>query len=451
MAQETKTQSSGASTSDTDSANSEIAADAYVFGYPLVLMDVTRALSTAVAKPEAARAPINQFVHMRAFPDASFTDVVSPNADTLYSAAWLDLTAEPIVLSVPEMGKRYYLLPMLDAWTNVFASPGTRTTGNGKGSFAIVGPDWNGQLPAGLTAIKSPTNMVWIIGRTQTNGKSDFAAVNAIQDQYTLIPLSAWGKSTAHPPRYPSTRTSTTRRRPPARSPRWTRRHSLVVSTRSWWPTRRAQATGPHSPDSTPSASVQARRSIQRASIRRSTPERRPGERGSPPRPRNLRGRGSTAGTFSRDLGNYDTNYLLRAIVALVGLGANLTADAIYPHATTDTTGQPLTGANKYVIRFAKDALPPVKAFWSVTMYNAKQAFVANPIDRYAIGDRDKLATGSDGSVTLYIQKDSPGKDLESNWLPAPADSFNLVMRLYWPEQAIVDGTWRPPGVERAP
>src|SRR5262245_15810024 len=182
---------------------SESADEAYVFGYPLVLMDVTRQVMTAVPKAEGRKAPANQFIHMREFPDYTITDVVSPNADTLYSTAWLDLRKEPIILSVPDVGKRYYLMEMLDAWTNVFASPGARTTGNGCGDFAIVGPQWKGKLPAGVKEIKSPTNMAWVIGRTQTNGKEDYAAVRAIQDQYKLTPLGAWGKDYKPPDNAP--------------------------------------------------------------------------------------------------------------------------------------------------------------------------------------------------------------------------------------------------------
>ena len=146
--------------------------------------------------------------------------------------------------------------------------------------------------------------------------------------------------------------------------------------------------------------------------------------------------------------GQYGIDYMWRAVVALVGLGANLPADASYPHATVDAQGQPLTGANRYVIRFPKGQLPPVNAFWSITMYNAKQAFVQNPIGRYAIGDRDQLTRDADGSVPIYVQHESPGKDKEANWLPAPADSFNLFMRLYWPKKEIVEGTWKMPPVE---
>ena len=159
-----------------------VATDAYLFGYPLVIADVTRQVMTAVAKEgDTMKAPPNQFVHVRAFPDYTFTDVVSPNADTLYSTSWLDLSSEPMILSVPEMGKRYYLVMLMDAWTNVFASPGTRTTGNNKGDFAIVGPGWSGQLPSNVKEIKSPTNMAWLVGRTQTNGASDYATVHVRQ------------------------------------------------------------------------------------------------------------------------------------------------------------------------------------------------------------------------------------------------------------------------------
>jgi len=165
-----------------------------VYGYPLVLMDVTRAKMTNVPSPSGNEAPINQFASVRAFPDATFVDVVSPNADTLYSIAWLDLKREPIVLSVPDTHGRYYLMEMLDGWTNVFASPGKRTTGTSKSDYAVTGPGWSGTLPAGVKEIKSPTALVWVVGRTQTNGKADFAAVHAIQDGYKLTPLSAWGK-----------------------------------------------------------------------------------------------------------------------------------------------------------------------------------------------------------------------------------------------------------------
>ena len=164
------------------------------YGFPLVIMDATRKKISNVATAGPSAAPVNQFANMPQFPDASFKDVVRANVDTLYSSAWLDLAKEPIVLSVPDTKGRYYLMPMLDAWTNIFASPGKRTTGTKAGHFAITGPGWTGALPAGVQQLKSPTNMVWIIGRTQTNGPKDYAAVHAIQKQFKLTPLSVFGK-----------------------------------------------------------------------------------------------------------------------------------------------------------------------------------------------------------------------------------------------------------------
>ena len=166
-------------------------------------MDVTRQVMTSVSSPQEKAAPLNQFAHAPSFPDPEFKNVVSPNADTRYSIAWLDLSREPIVLHVPDTQGRYDLLPMLDAWMNVFASPGKRTTGTGEGNFAIVGPEWRGTLPDGVKEIKAPTRMVWIIGRTQTNGKADYGAVHAIQRQYTLTPLSSFGKAYTPPTRVP--------------------------------------------------------------------------------------------------------------------------------------------------------------------------------------------------------------------------------------------------------
>ena len=179
----------------------KIGVEAVVYGLPLVVMDLTKRVSTNVPGPQPnANGPINQFGNMLKYPPASDHTIVRMNLDTLYSFAWLDLSKEPMVLSVPDTHGRYHMMPMLDAWTNVFASPGTRTTGNKAGHFAVTGPDWKGALPKGVTEIKATTNMVWITGRTQTNGPKDYAAVNALQKQYTLTPLSAFGKPYTPPP-----------------------------------------------------------------------------------------------------------------------------------------------------------------------------------------------------------------------------------------------------------
>lgn len=432
----------------------ELATEAYVYGYPLVIMDVTREVMTAVPRAQDSKAPINQIQHLRAFPDDTFADVVSPNADTLYSFAWFDLQREPQILSVPDMGKRYYLMQMLDAWTNVFASPGTRTTGNGKGEFALVGPGWKGTLPVGVKEIRSPTNLVWMIGRTQTNGASDYAAVHAIQDHYKVTPLSACYKPYTSPMDVPVPRCIDDKT-PPVRQ-------VAAMNAAAFF--GRLNALMKRNPPAAADAAALAR--FARIGI---VPGRPFDLQGMNPLVANGLQRGVDAGQLEiageakkahgkhvngwdvlpANTANFGTDYTWRAVVALVGLGANLPADAVYPHAIADADGQPLSGKQRYRIRFAKGQLPPVNGFWSLTMYNAKQAFIKNPINRYAIGDRDPLVPGADGSVTIYVQADSPGADKESNWLPAPSESFNVFMRLYWPKQAVIDGTWLVPPIER--
>jgi hypothetical protein len=425
-----------------------IAAEAFVFGYPLMLMDATRAVMTHVARPAGMKAPVNQICHLRAFPDASFTDVVSPNADTLYSLSWLDLAAEPMVLRHADAGDRFFLLPLYSGWTDVIASPGTRTTGGDAAAFAITGPGWSGTLPEGASEIRSPTEMVWLIGRTQTNGKADYEAVHRFQDGITMTPLSAWGRDFSPPgevPVDPGVDPAT----PPADAVAgmgalafFARLAALMVANPP------AEGDGP---------AMERFAAIGLA----------PGEFAPPRGLVSEIAAGHAAGlaaladaerhaaaptdgwTLHRGLGAYGTDYGKRAAVAQFGLGANLDEDAIYPRAALDAEGRPLHGEHRYVLRFARGRTPPARAFWSLTMYDERQAFVDNPIDRYAIGDRDPLTPGDDGSLEILIQRESPGAGREGNWLPAPAGSFNVVLRVYWPAEAMLDGTWTPPGIAR--
>jgi hypothetical protein len=432
------------------------ATEAYIFGYPLLLMDASRAKLTNVPHPiGAGLAPVNQFGHIRTFPDAAFTDVVSPNADTLYSSGWLDLGREPVILSVPDTHGGYYLMPMLDGWTNVFASPGKRTSGTDKGDFAITGPRWTGALPAGVKEVKSPTDMVWIIGRTQTNGKADFAAVNTIQDQYKLMPLSAWGRPYTPPADQP-TDSNVDMKTPPV--------DVVAAMDASAFFGKLAALMRNNPPAAADAPAVAKLTSIgvvagQPFDLNKNGADaakaiadgvadgkRKVAELAHSP------GNGHMVNGWmvtTTDIGVYGTNYNARAGIAMVGLGANIPDDAFYPVARTDGDGNPLDGAHKYIVHFEKGQLPPVNAFWSLTMYNAKQAFVANPINRYAIGDRDPLKTNSDGSVDIYLHHDSPGKDKETNWLPADAGSFNVAMRLYWPKAEATNGAWSPPPIKK--
>lgn len=427
-----------------DQAMKALSAEVFTFAYPMVLMDVTRELMTQ-------RTPANTFSHKRTFPDATFTEVVSPNADTLYSSAWLDLSSEPVILSVPDTRGRYYLMPLMDAWTNVFAAPGKRTTGTRRGNFAITGPDWRGTLPKGVQEIRSPTSMVWLIGRTQANGKQDFPAVHRLQDQYRLTPLSAWGGG---------------RRVPDKAAPRSALNpdsapvEQVAAMDAQAFFTRFAALLPANPPAPADSAMVEK---MRRMGIRPGVPFKTTVMEPSTARAvqegataalaaieQAARKGNADAGNgwvMHRDLGTYGTSYGRRAVTAWVGLGANLPEDAIYASTRTDANGKPLQGGTRYVLHFDKDQLPPARAFWSLTLYNERQAFVPNPIQRYAIGSRDRLRYNRDGSLDIYIQHERPAGARAANWLPAPPDGLNMMLRAYWPEQALLDGTWMPPPV----
>ena len=431
------------------------AQDAYVFGYPLLLADATRAKQTNVPHVQNGLAPMNQIVNNKTFPDATYTDVVSPNADTLYSTAWLNLETEPIVLSVPDTHGRYYLMPMLDAWTNVFSSPGKRTTGTGKANFVVTGPNWTGALPQGLKEIKSPTDIVLLAGRTQANGKADFAAVNAIQAQYKLTPLGAWGKPYTSPAEMP-TDSNVDMKMPPVEAvaamdaPTFFNRLAILMKNNPPAAADAPMVAKLATIGIVPGQSFDIDKSgsdIAKAiSDGVEDGRKRVIELGHNPGNAKL-----VNGwlTIVNDIGSYGTNYDARAGVAWVGFGANIPQDAIYPLTRVDADGNPLNGANKYIVHFDKGQSPPINAFWSLTMYNAKQAFVANPINRYAIGDRDKLKIDPDGSFDIYLQHDSPGTGKESNWLPADSGSFNVILRMYWPKEAVLSGDWTPPPIKK--
>jgi hypothetical protein len=431
----------------------EIAVEAYLYLYPLVLMDTTRRQATNIeAGKVLGRGPMNTFVHVRQFPPADFRDVVRPNFDTLYSAAWLDLSQEPMVVTVPDTQGRYYLLPMLDMWTDVFASPGKRTTGTGAGSFAIGPPGWQGKIPEGVQRIDAPTPYVWIIGRTQTNGPKDYTAVNQVQDGYTVTPLSQLGKA----PRPVSVTVDPT---VDMKTPPMTQVNTLAADKYFAYAAEILKVNRPHITDQPIIArmrrlGIECGKSFDLAKA--DTASKRGLERAVTDGLKAMQAKFPTVARVvngwqmnTDTMGVYGNYYLKRAILAQFGLGANLPEDATYPLNLGDADGKPLTGANKYLLHFAKNEIPPVGAFWSITLYDKDGFPTANVLNRCAIGDRDELKFNSDGSVDLYFQNESPGKDRESNWLPAPAGDFNLAMRLYAPKAEIRDGRWAPPAIKR--
>jgi hypothetical protein len=431
-----------------------ISQDAFVFGYPLVLMDITRRLRTATPRVTHSKAPINQFLHQKKLPEPAFSIVPNPNADMLYSEAWLDLKKEPMILSVPETD-RYYMIEILDMWTNVFAARGTRTTGNGKRDFAISGPLWKRKLPGDVQEIKSPTNIVWLRGSMLSTARDDYRSIYAIQDQYRLTPLSEWGND--YTPRNDVRVDMNIDTRMPAIQQlaeldpiSFFNRLNALMKDNPPAPAdeesmTRFSAIGivPGKKFEKATAEIAGIDALQGGILSALSRIRREAEKSQ--------GKQINGWHITYNTGRYATDYLLRAATAMMSLGANLPEDAIYSRATADVDGQPLIGSSRYVLRFSKSELPPVDGFWSITMYNSKQFFEPNPINRYSIGLDDKLAFDGDGSLTLYFQHESPGPDKEANWLPSPMGPFNLLMRLYSPQTEILNGTWRPPTIRKEP
>jgi hypothetical protein len=431
----------------------DIGLNAYVYLYPLVIMDVTRKqLTNNPLGEKAGHGPINTFAHIREFPSADFKEVVRPNFDTLYSFAWLDLSDGPIVVSTgPVADGRYFELPMYDMWTDAFAVPGERTSGIDAGQWALVPPGWHGELPEGLPRIDAPTPTVWIIGRTQTNGPGDYATVAEIQDGFGLTPLADWeGTGSVDRPftRDPSVDMET----PPL----------LQVNSMSAevFFDEAMRLLAIHPPHTTDWSLVEQMRRI--GVVGGSTysdlaPEVRSQLDGVP-----AEGRKTLLEMFPRlaktvngwqmnldTVGVYGNFYVKRAIVAMIGLGANSAEDAVYPVLMADADGEPVSGDHAYVLHFDADDLPPVRAFWSVSMYDSQGFPAANELNRFAIGDRDDLHYNDDGSLDIFVQHTSPGSDQESNWLPAPRGPLGITMRLYAPKADVLLGKWNPPPMQR--
>ncbi|MFF0479526.1 DUF1254 domain-containing protein [Streptomyces sp. NPDC004284] len=420
--------------------------EAYVYLYPLVMMDVTRRQSTAL--PEGGKpgyGPPNRFHHLREFPPADFRAVVRPNFDTLYSNAWLDLTAGPVALHVSDTADRYFMLPLMDMWTDVFATIGQRTTGTGDQDYLLVGPGHRDEAPAGATLLRAPTPYVWLIGRTQTNGPADYDAVHKVQNGYTLTALNPAGHV------------------PDAGVDVETDALTLVngLSAAQFFAhaARALTVNPPHAAD----FSVLARIAHLGIVPGRDFDASRFGadalaqiEGGANAAREAILGSMSAFGTAANGwrtstdtMGVYGNSYFKRAVVAAGGLGANPPEDAVYPVLATDAEGSPVTGENDYVLHFDADALPPAKAFWSVTMYDAEGFQAANELNRFALGDRDPLTYNPDGSLDIHISHHDPGPDRRTNWLPAPLGPLGITMRLYAPSPQALDGTWNPPPVRR--
>jgi hypothetical protein len=438
-----------------------IGVDAYVYLYSLITMDITRKQFTNTDR--FGRGPMNEFHNVPVYPPASDKTVVRTNYDTLYSMTYLDLLKEPVVVSVPDTAGRYYLLPMLDMWTDVFASPGWRTTGTRAGNFLVTPSGWRPdlrdryidefKLPKDTQRIDAPTPYVWIIGRTKTDGPADYEAVRKIQAGFKVTLLSEWGKTPK--PAELKIDPSVDMKTPPreqvdampvgrffAYAAELMGQQPAHITDQPILAEMKKLGIEPGKPFDISKVDPIIARALA------AVPEdaQKLMEWKVPTLARVVNGWSMNTDT----MGVYGNYYLKRAIITRMGLGANLPEDAIYPLNLADETGKPLDGSNTYTIHFDKASTPPVNAFWSITMYGPEGYAYPNSLDRQTISSWMPLKQNADGSLDLYFQNENPGKNKEANWLPSPKGAFNLTMRLYSPKADALIGRWNPPPVVRA-
>ncbi|MBO9702716.1 MAG: DUF1254 domain-containing protein [Sporocytophaga sp.] len=430
----------------------DIIKDLYIYAYPLVTMEMTRRIMTNTETSNGKFAPMGQFAKLREYPTSEDKEVTAPNADTLYTLAWLDLSNEPYILQVPDFNGRYFMLPMLSAWTNVFAVPGTRTTGTDAHTYALTGPGWSGTLPDNVKEIKAPTNIVWILGRIYCSGtEEDINEVHELQDQLILTPLSFYGKQY----KAPSGKVD-----PSVNMEKAVRDQVDALSVQDYFNIfTKMLENNPPSKDDTSATKILTKLGIVPGGefdINNLTDITTQELKEIPSiAQKEIIGYLKDATqlidgwSVTKQTGEYGTQYLLRALVTAIGLGANRPEDAIYPVGKGDANGDIFNGSNKYVIHFEKDQFPPVKGFWSLTMYDSSYFFVDNEINRYTLSSRFDFIYNKDGSLDLYIQQEYPGKEKENNWLPAPKGDFILMFRFYWPDKSIINNKWTIPPVKK--
>ena len=422
---------------DTD-AVWELVSDAYIYAFPLVLTDATKTMSTNTDGSVTGRAPVNQINHAKKLADASFRTVVTPNVDTLYSQAWLDIGAEPVIYVLPEAG-RFCNVQLLDAWTN------TAAVLDKAGAYAIALPSWEGELPEGVTRVDVPTATVWTIARIVLSGNEDLPNVYAIQEHVRLLPLSAYlegGDYIAPAGTYAKENDFV-----PVNK-------VLSMSPAEFFNTANAlmQINPPAEADAKLLEKLAAINVGQGMTFDASILGADAAERWT----QMLKGLRATLAAdgakyaqklgqwiyYGKPIGDFGTEYTYRAMVALVGLGANTVDVAIYPKTAVDETGAALTGEKKYTLHF--ETLPPTLegGFWSVTAYGEDDFLIGNSIDRYCINDRSDFKLNADGTLDIILSKDAP--EDTSNWLPVSDGEFHLFMRIYLPDMTALE-TWEAP------
>lgn len=440
----------------------KLAAEVFLYGYPLVYSMHEIAAYVAGSPRFPMKSPYNVFGHARelAGPEMKF---VSPNNDTLYTLAMCDVRGGPLVLNVPDTHDRYYVLQFVDAWTNNFAYIGRRATGTNEARYLLAAHDYQGDAPAGMRMVRAPSGVFAIVGRIAVNGADDLPAAHALQDQFTLAPLTAYEGSSS-----------------PERVAGVPQPDARVRDDCRWWEEfRAALAAFPPPPADAPFLAMCQTLGLTSSVSPYINPDGEletilvAGQKAAEEKLEELvKTAAKPVNGWQNTLRVFDYNndyfeigalddpqwkiadrkiaYATRAVAARAGLWGNHGYEANYQIIYVDADNQPLTGEHRYELHLPKP--PPVDAFWSLTMYDAREFYlVANPIHRYSIGDRTPgLSYGVDGSVTIYIQKDSPGADKESNWLPSPqTGNFRPVMRMYQPKQPVLDGSYILPAIQR--
>jgi hypothetical protein len=412
---------------------------AYIYGFPLVRMEQIR--QQALSQPGML---VNEFRHRRKLTSPQDRTVVSPNNDTVYSSAWLDLTSEPLVLHTPAANGRYCSYAFYDAYTNNFRVVSKRNAPDAEADYLITGPAWKGVLPKGVTHIAAPTNSVWLLVRILIVDEKDWPGVQAIQERIKLATLSTWSNGQPSKPISAAAVKSEVsrdpldffaqmgrllqRNPPPAGEASFLNQFAAIgLTVKDGFDQRRLD-------EATKSGLVRALaagRQIITTMKGDQTLQR------------------SGGWLVATKGGAFGDDYLFRAIIAEKGIGQLVPEEAAYLVTDIDGDGQPLNGTNRYVLRFAKGHLPPAFEFWSLTLYGSDFFFIENPINRYALGDRSRgLKFDADGSLTIYLQHDPPIGN-EGNWLPAPLGDFNLSLRAYLPRPELLNNSYQPPSVQR--
>ena len=398
------------------------------------------------------RFPRNQIVSIAQLVEPEVRTVIAPNVDTTYTVGQIDLSDGPLVVDVPDTAGRYYVLQFMDAYSNTFSYIGRRTTGTKPGSYALVPPGYSGALPSGVKRIASPTNLIWLIGRTLVRDSADLVPVTDLMREYRLTPLATWSAGQrSNPivlPAFPGQQNQLV-------LPKGLAYLDQLGETLADNPPPKADACALRAfrkvgigPGLTPS--TQAKGAVRAALLA-----------GTRAGPRLVTRAVAHVNSYSRVrnngwlvslgyIGDYGRNYLGRAVIARFALGANTAPETVYPSAVTDSGGRPLTGRHRYRMRFARGKLPPADAFWSITMYESDGYLHPNAARRYAIGDRTPgLRRNAGGSLTVAIQRTRPAGVAAANWLPAPKGRFRMLMRVYEPRRSVLRRVWKPPPVVR--